>query len=129
METMLPVSTKALMLPAPFAGKTPVSVSEYNERKTGRIVRVYRFSWAENFEGAVARIRKALSKEAGWKYDDSKPPAILDRKLAKGPVKYQALLLNPAKLVKSAKDPRGERIAASGWIWVSYNEERRPVKK
>jgi hypothetical protein len=123
-ETILPLTTKPLILPKPLAGKSPITISEIRDKKDGLTTRVFRYSWKEDYEKVVHRFWNRLTTKDGWKPEVDARNFYLSRELKSGPVASQALLFMHAKLVPPTQDaPRGNPILTPGWVWISYDEQ------
>lgn len=111
-----------------FKGKSHVTVSEYRWQHpdTGKPMstRVYRYTYRADFDSEAKLWAKQFPKSEGWAIEESKPKCIMGRQVKKKEVSYQALILQPGKLVYDAKvKSRSRAIPEPGWVRVSYNEQ------
>ena len=105
-----------------------ITVSSFTTKLQPHPTFVYRYTFKGDYLKVVGEFRKRLAAKAGWKYEelDGKRP-LISREIKSGPAEMQAILFQSARLIP---DEHGGHPAkgkdGKGWVWISYNERRRP---
>lgn len=122
----LPLTVKALKLPAFLKGKKLMSATQYWGYNGEETLRVFRYSFKADYRTLREDLKKTDCKNWTYELAEDGWSGVYEREIS-GEVVRQAIVLQPFRLVEDKKEKHGIRPLSldesKGWVWVSYNEE------